>query len=65
MSDLKDGLIHLNTLYPLTYVNMATLATSLETVQSNLQTTLRSIADNKKPQSIATVGICGLWRPTV
>lgn len=38
MSDLKDGLIHLNTLYPLTYVNMATLATSLETVQSNLQT---------------------------
>lgn len=38
MSDLTDGLIHLNTLYPLTHVNMATLATSLETVQSNLHT---------------------------
>jgi len=24
-----------------------------------------SIADKKKPQSIATVGVCGLWRPAV
>lgn len=38
MSDLKDGLIYLNTLYPLTYVNMEALGTSLETVQSNLHT---------------------------